>query len=55
MMTIDNFMSRALSAIQMMALGHVHVPDDVAEQSLARIGANLHRGRRKLLPAAVVA
>jgi hypothetical protein len=52
---IDNFMSRALSAIEMMALGHVHVPDDVAEQPPARIGANLHRDgascyRRRLLP-----
>jgi hypothetical protein len=53
-MTIDNFMSRALSAIEMMALGYAHLPDDVAEQSLARIGGNLRREWRKLLSAAVL-
>jgi hypothetical protein len=54
MMTIDNFMSRALSAIELMALAYAHVSDDVAEQSLARIGARLRREWRKLLSAAVL-
>jgi hypothetical protein len=48
MMTIDNFMSRALSAIELMALAYAHLPDDVAEQSLERIGANLRREWRGL-------
>jgi hypothetical protein len=54
MMTIDSFMSRALSAIEMMALACAHLPDDVAEQSLARIGGNLLREWRGLLPAIVL-
>jgi hypothetical protein len=33
-----------------MALGLAHVPDDVAEQSLARVGGNLRRKWRGLLP-----
>jgi hypothetical protein len=52
--TVDEFMSRALSAIELMALGHAHVPDDVAEHSLSRIGGNLRRKWRGLLPAAVL-
>jgi len=43
-------MSRALSAVELMALGIAHVPDDVAEQSLARVGGNLRRKWRGLLP-----
>jgi hypothetical protein len=49
-MTGDDFVSRALSAIELMALGYAHVPDDVANQSLARIGGNLLREWRGLLP-----
>jgi hypothetical protein len=53
-MTVDEFMARALSAIELMALGHAHVPDSVADQSLARVGGNLRRKWRDLLPAAVL-
>jgi hypothetical protein len=53
-MTGDEFMSRALSAIELMALGYAHVSDDVAEQSLARIGGNLRDEWRELLPVAVL-
>jgi hypothetical protein len=31
-MTGDDFMSRALSAIELMALGYAHLPDDAAHQ-----------------------
>jgi hypothetical protein len=54
MMTIDNFMSRAMSAIELMALGYAHVSDDVAEQSLARIAGNLREEWRPLLPVSVL-
>jgi hypothetical protein len=33
-----------------MALGFAHVPDEVVEQSLARMGGNLRREWRDLLP-----
>jgi hypothetical protein len=54
MMTVDEFMSRALSSIELMALGCAHVSDDVAEQSLARIGCNLRDEWRELLPVTVL-
>lgn len=54
MMTSADFMSHALSAIELMALAYAHLPDDVAEQSLERIGANLRREWRELLPVAVL-
>jgi hypothetical protein len=53
--TVEDFMSSALSTIELMALGHAHVPDDVAEQSLVRVGGNLRRKWRELLPASVLA
>jgi hypothetical protein len=54
MTTIDKFMSRALSAIELMALGYAHLPDDVVAQSLARIGGELRRDWRGLLPVDVL-
>jgi hypothetical protein len=54
MMTSADFMSRALSSIELMALGYAHLPDDVAEQSLARIAGNLRDKWRELLPVAVL-
>jgi hypothetical protein len=50
-MTVAEFMSRALSAIELMALGYAHLPDDVVAQSLAQIGGELCRDWRELLPA----
>jgi hypothetical protein len=54
MTRIDDFMSRASAAIETMAFGYAHLPDDVVAQPLSRIGAALHREWRGLLPAAVL-
>jgi hypothetical protein len=54
MITSDEFMSRALSAIELMALSYAHLPDDVAEQSIVRIRDNLRREWRELLSVAVL-